>query len=302
MKKVSNLLLVAVLCLNIAVTPIESHFFRWAWNKFQHAIDPNKPQRPFDCGLSDIQPKLPAKFEDARVTGGASAVDHSFPWTVNVINMKSMKSCGGTIISSNIIVTAAHCIVDEPQHIKVIAGAATLLGRLNLFNYYSVSDVFIHPEYVACCDYDLAIIKLKKNLERSSMINSICLPDKIDQELEPETKAIVTGWGGKYPSSELNVFGSFHLKQGLVYIQSRDTCKRIYPSFDDNDEICATNIQDAVDTREGDSGGPLMIRNETDHRWYLFGITSHGSNGQIIRPGVYSSVSRKLDFIRKYLQ
>ena len=52
---------------------------------------------------------------------------------------------------------------------------------------------------------------------------------------------------------------------------------------------------------EGDSGGPLMILNQTDHRWYLFGITSHGASTEAIKPGVYSSVSTKLDFIRKYL-
>ena len=52
---------------------------------------------------------------------------------------------------------------------------------------------------------------------------------------------------------------------------------------------------------EGDSGGPLMILNQTDDRWYLFGVTSHGSNSEQIKPGVYSSVSTKLDFIRQYL-
>jgi len=52
---------------------------------------------------------------------------------------------------------------------------------------------------------------------------------------------------------------------------------------------------------EGDSGGPLMILNQTDHRWYLFGITSHGANTETIKPGVYSSISTKLDFIKKYL-
>jgi secreted trypsin-like serine protease len=52
---------------------------------------------------------------------------------------------------------------------------------------------------------------------------------------------------------------------------------------------------------EGDSGGPLMILNRTDHRWYLYGVTSHGSNSDTIQPGVYSSVSSKLDFIRTYV-
>jgi len=95
----------------------------------------------------------------------------------------------------------------------------------------------------------VAIIKLKKRLERSEMINSICLPNEKNQELEAETLAIIAGWGGKYPTGDLNTFGSFHLKQGLVYVKSNEYCKQIYASFDEKDEICATNTRDNVDSR-----------------------------------------------------
>jgi hypothetical protein len=44
-----------------------------------------------------------------------------------------------------------------------------------------------------------------------------------------------------------------------------------------------------------------MILNQTDNRWYLFGVTSHGANVKTIQPGVYSSISTKLDFIKNYL-
>jgi len=109
--------------------------------------------------------------------------------------------------------------------------------------------VITHPKYVSCCDYDLAIIKLKKSLERSQMINSICLPKERNQRIPVDTKAMIAGWGGKYAQSELNAFGSFNLKQGLVYIKENQYCKQNYGSFDEYDEICATNIRDSVDTR-----------------------------------------------------
>lgn len=81
------------------------------------------------------------------------------------------------------------------------------------------------------------------------MVNSICLPNEKNQELKSETIAFIAGWGGKYPTSELNTFGSFHLKQGLVYIKSNGFCKENYISFDEKDEICATNTRDNVDSR-----------------------------------------------------
>ncbi|CAF1021578.1 unnamed protein product [Rotaria sordida] len=295
------LILICFLYLILYIQPVENHFLNWIWNKFQDKINPTKSRRLFDCGKSDIRQILPAKIDQPRITGGISAADHSFPWVVNVINLKSLKSCGGTIISPDTIITAAHCIIDGPKYITVIAGAANLFGRLNIFNYYAVSNIIIHPNYISCCDYDVALIKLKKQLQRSEMINSICLPNEKDQKIKSDTIAFIAGWGGKYQISELNAFGSFHLKQGLVYIKSNNYCKNIFGSFDEKDEICATNTYDNVDSREGDSGGPLMILNKTDNRWYLFGITSHGVNSETIQPGVYSSVSTKLDFIKKYL-
>jgi hypothetical protein len=250
----------------LCIQPVENHFLNWIWNKVRNVFDPTKSHRLFDCGKSDIPQILPSKMDTPRITGGLSAADHSFPWMVNVINLKSLKSCGGAIIGPDTIITgnyflyinplkkelsflAAHCIVDEAKYLSVIAGASNLFGRLNVFNYHAVSHVIIHPDYVSCCDYDIAIIKLKKRLQRSEMINSICLPNEKNQELKSETIAFIAGWGGKYPTSELNTFGSFHLKQGLVYIKSNDYCKQIYNTFDENDEICATNTRDHVDSR-----------------------------------------------------
>ncbi len=96
------------------------------------------------------------------------------------------------------------------------------------------------------------------------MINSICLPNEKNQELKAETMALIAGWGGKYPTSELNTFGSFHLKQGLVYIKENEFCKQNYGSFDEKDEICATNIRDNVDSR-----GKFRLHYFSFH-WSLF--------------------------------
>ena len=89
----------------VLVPFVENHFFNWIWNKIQRVVDPTKPRRTFDCGQTDVRPNLPSKFDSPRVTGGLSAIDHSFPWVVNVLNVKSMKSCGGAIISPTTILT-----------------------------------------------------------------------------------------------------------------------------------------------------------------------------------------------------
>ncbi len=99
------LIVICFLWLILCVQPIENHFLNWIWNKVQHVFHPNKPERLFDCGKSDIPQILPAKMDTPRITGGLSAADHSYPWMINVINLKSLKSCGGVIIGPDTIIT-----------------------------------------------------------------------------------------------------------------------------------------------------------------------------------------------------
>lgn len=99
------LIIICSLWLSLSVKPVDNHFFSWAWDKVQHKFNPTKSKRAFDCGKSDVPQILPNKMDTPRVTGGFSAVDHSFPWVVNVLNLKSLKSCGGTIVAPDTIVT-----------------------------------------------------------------------------------------------------------------------------------------------------------------------------------------------------
>jgi hypothetical protein len=109
------LIVVCFLCLILCIQPVENHFFNWIWNKILYAIDPTKSHRLFDCGKTDIPPILPSKMDTPRITGGLSAADHSFPWMVNVINLKSLKSCGGAIIGPDTIITGNDFFTFNPK-------------------------------------------------------------------------------------------------------------------------------------------------------------------------------------------
>ena len=64
------------------------------------------------CGISKGAP------DSARIVGGEEATPHSWPWMVliscTVFNVAEQRmyglDCGGTIISENWVVTAAHCV------------------------------------------------------------------------------------------------------------------------------------------------------------------------------------------------
>ena len=44
------------------------------------------------------------------IIGGSFAKPHEYPWIVGVVDNSG--KCGGTIISKNLVITAAHCVSD----------------------------------------------------------------------------------------------------------------------------------------------------------------------------------------------
>ena len=68
-----------------------------------------------DCGVSDVV--------DSRIVNGVEAVKHSIPWQAYLEftnNGYVEKICGGTIIDSTHILTAAHCTEGySPSQIEV---------------------------------------------------------------------------------------------------------------------------------------------------------------------------------------
>ncbi|CAN8009453.1 unnamed protein product [Ixodes pacificus] len=45
-----------------------------------------------------------------RIVGGRPAEAREFPWIVSIQRSPNFHSCGGSIISADVILTAAHCL------------------------------------------------------------------------------------------------------------------------------------------------------------------------------------------------
>jgi secreted trypsin-like serine protease len=120
------------------------------------------------CGCSTNAATL------TRIVGGESAGSQTWGWAVSLHIGNSL--CGGTIISSSWILTAAHCVwQSSANQITVYAGSnAKLAGN----QIRSVSRVYTHSSYSSSTYVnDIALLQLSTALNMSDpSVDIICLP------------------------------------------------------------------------------------------------------------------------------
>ncbi|XP_020811363.1 melanization protease 1 [Drosophila serrata] len=255
-----------------------------------------------------------------KVSGGIQARLGEFPWMA-LLKYRSDSQrpffCGGSLISDRHVLTAAHCIIQQPDVIAVRLGEhdlskeedCTILGGFKRicqppYEEYEVDRVHVHPNYVhGQINYDLAVVRLKEQVRPKSHIQPVCLPiDQRSQELTFNQDFFIAGWG-KTDKQEV----SNTLQKAIVTRQSLDTCRQYYNKGEVNDNhICATG-EDLQHTCPGDSGSPLFFKHHFKRtiRYVQYGVVSFGgqwcgrNNHQ---PGVFASVIDMLPWITQVLQ
>ena len=113
------------------------------------------------------------------IIGGESVLNpHEFPWMVGV-RTKSGK-CGGSIITKNLVMTAAHCIFNSKkelnQEISILMGHSDISSAL--IKKESIESVLVHPQNDNKQYYnDVALLRLTKDLEFNNSVQPIALPN-----------------------------------------------------------------------------------------------------------------------------
>jgi hypothetical protein len=151
------------------------------------------------CGRQEIAPLL----QDSRIFGGSHATPHSWPWIVSYeetkpcpgkIGWTCTSTCGGTIIDSLHILTAAHCIGSkDPAEITITAGLNNKLIAEKTRQVKQVERIFIHSGYDSTnSENDIAILRLSSPIQTNRYVQISCLPGPDPQ---PGTTVILSGWG-----------------------------------------------------------------------------------------------------------
>ncbi|NXE54356.1 PRS55 protease, partial [Casuarius casuarius] len=123
--------------------------------------------------------------------GGTDASAGDFPWQVS-IQSKGRHFCGGTIISSWWILTAAHCFVKElPPDLTVVVGGVDLSHKLEK---KKLDSLILHESFDSeSMENDIALILLDSPIQLNEQKMPICLP--FISDLHVWKDCWVAGWG-----------------------------------------------------------------------------------------------------------
>ncbi|XP_032049968.1 ovochymase-2 isoform X3 [Aythya fuligula] len=248
-----------------------------------------------------------------RIVGGSQVKQGSHPWQVS-LKRRQKHFCGGTIVSAQWVVTAAHCILERNilEYLNVTAGEHDLRIRENGEQTLPVKYVIKHPNFDPRrpMNYDIALLKLDGAFNFSSSVLPACLPDP-GEKFEAGYICTTCGWG------RLNENGVLPqvLYEVNLPILNRKECSRALSSLKkpiQGDTIMCAGFPDGgKDACQGDSGGPLLCQRKHGV-WILAGVVSWGmgcARGWIDNekkkyyergsPGIFTDLSAVLSWIQE---
>lgn len=129
-----------------------------------------------------------------RIVGGFVTTIEKNPWQVS-LQRNSRHICGGSIIASKWILSAAHCTTRRQA-----VGYTVRVGSANRRTGGTVIEVrnfFQHGRYRSrTLDFDFSLVQLKQPLNFTNQIQPIALPDA-KYRISEGTICSVSGWGNK---------------------------------------------------------------------------------------------------------
>lgn len=240
---------------------------------------------------------------DERIIGGNVADPSDWPYIAAITNPSGDQFCGGTVISSDAVLTAAHCMVDEfgdpenPNSIRVVTGRPDLTDG-GAGQELEVDDVFVHRQYLRSFRHDVAVIRLSDPTSATPAV----LPTQVEDEAATEVgdELRVAGWGSTKRAGGPGT-GSDILRDVATFVAKDQKCESSFNFFHSGEEICTLG-EKMGDKRTsscyGDSGGPLIADTLTGAR--LVGAVSYGGRRCGVKdPTVYARVADNLGFITK---
>jgi len=251
-----------------------------------------------------------------RVVGGVATEVNEYPWMALLRRRFTSSSsffCGGSLINSQWVMTAAHCffpgLTTEELEVRLGEHDRFSEGETTISKTYRVVMMIKHPGYNdPTSENDMGLVKLATPAD-ISIYTPACLP-ATGSDFTGQTTTLA-GWGRTDASrrpSDLEVRGSKQLAASLqeltgLVVVSDERCGAAIatvPGYTEEsvtqDMLCAGG-EEGKDGCQGDSGGPLMWESSQE-QYQVIGVVSWGIGcARAGLPGVYAEVARFREWI-----
>ncbi|XP_053686659.1 chymotrypsinogen A-like [Sabethes cyaneus] len=225
---------------------------------------------PLECGI----PRISAH---ELITNGQDTAPGDWPWHAAIFRRKGSSTnyvCGGSVISEEYILTAAHCVMNADNGFQLAVNR--IFVRLGVHDLHTINPEFIQQHEVGkifkFANFtrfvnDIALLRLSTYIRFTSYVQPACM------NLEPNINGeygTVVGWG----LTENEETSSVLKKADIPVIEPIACLKTDRVLFGQtlNDGVFCAGYTNGTGVCNGDSGGGLFFRRA--NTWFLGGIVS----------------------------
>ncbi|KAM7327800.1 hypothetical protein ACRRTK_014167 [Alexandromys fortis] len=267
---------------------------------------------------------------ETHIIGGQEAAPHSRPYMAS-LQKSGSHVCGGVLVHLKWVLTAAHCLSEPVQQLKLVLGLHHLHDLRDPGLTFHIKAAIKHPGYNNNYENDLALLKLDGRLQPSRNVQPLALPRKNQARPAEGAQCSTAGWGRTHQGGplaralqelELSVldtrmcnnsrFWNGALEEGMLCLAAaarnqapckvKGTCRlgqQLKLASDTFNGARHKKLIHINHLQQGDSGGPLVCgRGQVD------GILSFSSKSctDIFKPPVATAVAPYIPWIRKVIR
>ncbi|GBP49567.1 Trypsin CFT-1 [Eumeta japonica] len=221
-----------------------------------------------------------------RIVGGSVTNIGQYPYAVSLLFSNNLvnywQSCGGSILTSTAVLTAAHCTIgDAANRWRARVGSTNANSGGVVHN---LRQIINHPSYNSWTfDNDVAVLRTQTTMGFNNNVRAASIA------------------GTNYNLADNQVPGgaaSEQLRHVQIWTINQTTCRNRYAEIRRTvtDNMLCSGWLDVGgrDQCQGDSGGPLI------HNGVVVGVCSWGESCALARfPGVNARVSRFTTWIQQ---